>query len=71
MKNLEGSVGGRRKLKEVMNFIDKVRRGDVVVEGESRSGAGGFSAALLGKGELSDTLTKCYGDDEMLTGTDP
>ncbi|KAH8891405.1 hypothetical protein GQ53DRAFT_824006 [Thozetella sp. PMI_491] len=50
LKSLEASVGGRRKLREVMNFIDKVRRGDIVVEGEGRSGAGGFSAALLTKG---------------------
>ncbi|KAI1337488.1 dynamin family protein [Xylariaceae sp. FL0016] len=50
MKDLESSIGGRRKLREVMNFIDKARKGDVVVEGEIRSGAGGFSAALLEKG---------------------
>jgi replication fork clamp-binding protein CrfC len=53
MKNLENGVGGRRKLKEVMNFIDKARKGEVAVEGESRSGAGGFSAALLAKGKVS------------------
>lgn len=52
MKNLENAVGGKRKLKEVINYIDKARKGDVVVEGESRSGAGGFSAALLAKGML-------------------
>ncbi|KAI1075854.1 dynamin family protein [Whalleya microplaca] len=50
LKELETTVGGRRKLKEVMTFVDKARKGDVIVEGESRSGAGGFSAALLGKG---------------------
>lgn len=50
MKDLETRVGGRRKLREVMNFIDKARKGDIVVEGESRSGAGGFSAELLAKG---------------------
>lgn len=47
---LESSVGGRRKLKEVMTFVDKARKGDIVVEGDGRSGAGGFSAALLGRG---------------------
>lgn len=52
LKNLENAVGGKRKLKEVMNYIDKARSGDVVVEGESRTGAGGFSAALLSKGML-------------------
>ncbi|KAI0381745.1 dynamin family protein [Hypomontagnella monticulosa] len=50
MKDLETAVGGRRKLKEVMNFVDKARKGDVVVEGDNRSGAGGFSAELLAKG---------------------
>ncbi|KAI1814542.1 mitochondrial dynamin GTPase [Poronia punctata] len=50
LKELETSVGGKRKMKEVMNFIDKARKGDVVVEGESQSGAGGFSADLLTKG---------------------
>ncbi|PNY18336.1 Protein msp1, mitochondrial [Tolypocladium capitatum] len=48
--HLESTVGGRRKLKEVMSFVDKSRKGDIVVEGDGRSGAGGFSAALLGKG---------------------
>ncbi|OLN95442.1 Protein msp1, mitochondrial [Colletotrichum chlorophyti] len=47
LKGIEDTVGGRRKLKEVMNFVDRARKGDVVVEGDSRSGAGGFSAALL------------------------
>ncbi|KAI1391074.1 dynamin family protein [Hypoxylon trugodes] len=51
MKDLEATVGGRRKLKEVTTFVDKARRGDVLVEGESRSGAGGFSAELLAKGQ--------------------
>ncbi|KAI3324926.1 mitochondrial dynamin GTPase [Xylariaceae sp. AK1471] len=50
LKDLETTIGGKRKLKEVMNFIDKARKGDIVVEGESQSGAGGFSAALLSKG---------------------
>lgn len=51
MKRLEDTVGGRRKLKEVMVFVDKARKGEIMVEGDGRSGAGGFSAALLGKGE--------------------
>ena len=50
--SLEASVGGRRKLREVMSFVDKARKGDIVVEGDGRSGAGGFSAALLGTGKL-------------------
>jgi hypothetical protein len=51
MKRLEDTVGGRRKLKEVIAFVDKARKGEIVVEGDGRSGAGGFSAALLGKGK--------------------
>ncbi|KAK4219458.1 P-loop containing nucleoside triphosphate hydrolase protein [Rhypophila decipiens] len=50
MKNLENTVGGKKKLKEVMNFVDKARKGDIIVEGEMRNGAGGFSAALLARG---------------------
>ncbi|KAK0719837.1 P-loop containing nucleoside triphosphate hydrolase protein [Lasiosphaeris hirsuta] len=50
MKNLENVVGGKKKLKEVMTFVDKARKGDIVAEGETRNGAGGFSAALLAKG---------------------
>ena len=52
LKQLEAQVGGRRKLKEVMSFVDKARRGDAIVEGDSRSGAGGFSASLLSRGKL-------------------
>ncbi|KAF0331626.1 dynamin GTPase [Colletotrichum asianum] len=50
LKGIEDTVGGRRKLREVMNFVDRARKGDVVVEGDGRSGAGGFSAALLARG---------------------
>jgi len=50
MRSLENAVGGRRKLKEVMTFVDRARKGDVTVEGEGHSGAGGFSAALLQRG---------------------
>lgn len=44
-------VGGRRKLRDVMAFIDRVRSGQVVLEGDGVGGAGGFSAALLKKGK--------------------
>lgn len=56
MKNLENTVGGKKKLKEVMSFVDKARKGDIYVEGETRNGAGGFSAALLAKGAIYYTL---------------
>lgn len=49
-KGLETAVGGRRKLKEVINYIDKARKGDLIVEGDGQTGAGGFSASLLSKG---------------------
>jgi GTP-binding protein EngB required for normal cell division len=50
VKHLEDQVGGRKKVKDVMSFIDRVRNGSVVLEGDGVGGAGGFSAALLSKG---------------------
>jgi replication fork clamp-binding protein CrfC len=49
LKQLEEKVG-RRRLKDVTSFIDRVRKGDVVLEGDGSGGAGGFSSALLQKG---------------------
>ncbi|GES59113.1 mitochondrial dynamin GTPase [Aspergillus terreus] len=51
-KRVEDSVG-KRKLKDVMSFVDRVRKGDVVIEGDGAGGAGGFSSALLAKGRES------------------
>lgn len=51
MKHVEEQIG-KRKLKDVMSFIDRVRKGDVVLEGNGAGGAGGFSAALLERGKL-------------------
>lgn len=50
VKSVEEVVGGKRKLKDVMSFVDRVRKGEVVLEGDGTGGAGGFSAALLKKG---------------------
>ena len=50
VKNVEKVVGGRKKLRDVMSFVDKARKGDVFIEGDSSLGAGGFSSALLQKG---------------------
>jgi len=50
VKHLEDQVGGRKKVKDVMSFIDRVRTGQVVLEGDGVGGAGGFSSALLAKG---------------------
>jgi replication fork clamp-binding protein CrfC len=49
-KQLEDSIGNK-KLKDVMGFVDRVRKGDIVLEGERRGGAGGFSSALLQRGK--------------------
>lgn len=50
VKHVENEVGGRKKLRDVMGFIDRVRSGQVVIEGDGIGGAGGFSSALLEKG---------------------
>lgn len=50
MKHVEQTVGGKRKLKDVMGFVDKARRGEVEVVGDGASGAGGFSSDLLQRG---------------------
>ena len=52
-KSVETSVGGRKKMKDVMGYIDRVRKGEVVLEGDGVGGGGGFSAALLAKGGVS------------------
>ena len=57
-KHVEEAVGSRRKLKDVISFIDRVRRGEVVLEGDGTGGAGGYSAALLSKGNLAPSCTK-------------
>lgn len=49
LKGVE-EVVGKRKLKDVMSFVEKARKGEVVLEGDGTGGAGGFSAALLRKG---------------------
>lgn len=67
LNNLEKTVGGRRKLKEVMSFVDKCRKGDIIVEGEGRMGAGGFSAALLEKGECLFSQIWSLPRNKMLT----
>lgn len=51
-RSVQDQVGGRKKLKDVMSFIDRARTGEVKVEGADSGGAGGFSAALIKKGEL-------------------
>ncbi|KAH8801545.1 P-loop containing nucleoside triphosphate hydrolase protein [Xylogone sp. PMI_703] len=48
-KRVEEQVG-RRKLRDVIAFVDRARNGDVNIEGDGSTGAGGFSSALLAKG---------------------
>jgi pimeloyl-ACP methyl ester carboxylesterase len=47
-------MGGKKKVRDVTAFIDRVRSGQVVLEGDGVGGAGGFSAALLHKGSSQD-----------------
>ncbi|KAI9711751.1 MAG: dynamin-like GTPase mgm1 [Bogoriella megaspora] len=50
IKHAEGEIGGRRKMKDVLAFIDRAKSGEILLEGDNTAGAGGFSAALLKKG---------------------
>ncbi|KAL9127883.1 MAG: hypothetical protein Q9217_003319 [Psora testacea] len=50
LKTVENTVGGKKKLKDVMTFIDRVKRREVLLEGNGVGGAGGFSADLLARG---------------------
>lgn len=50
IKVVEDQMGGRKKYRDVVSFIDRVRKGEIILEGNSGGGAGGFSAALLAKG---------------------
>lgn len=53
LKRVEGDVGGGKKLRDVMGYVDRARNGEVIVEGDGASGAGGYSAALLQKGKCT------------------
>lgn len=59
-KVVEEQVGGRKKLKDVLGFIDRVRKGEIVVEGDRVGGAGGYSAALLSRGKSSHLSADSY-----------
>lgn len=50
-KHVEETVG-KRKLRDVMSFVDRVRKGEVFLEGDGTGGAGGFSSALLSTGTI-------------------
>lgn len=59
LKSVEAEMGGKKKLKDVMSFIDRVKKGDVVLEGNAGGGAGGFSAALLARGKSYSQMACC------------
>ena len=48
-KQVETQIGGK-KLKDVIAFIERIRQGQIYLEGDGIGGAGGFSSALLAKG---------------------
>lgn len=52
-RSVEEVVGGRKKLRDVIGFIDRVRKGEIILEGDRAGGAGGYSAALLARGQPS------------------
>lgn len=54
---VENQVGGKKRLKDVVAFIDRVRKGEIVLEGDGAGGAGGFSSALLSRGKSYDHTT--------------
>lgn len=56
--SVEKEVGGKGRLKDVIGFIDRVRKGEVVIEGDGAGGGGGFSSALLRKGVSDSVLSK-------------
>jgi len=56
IKATEATIGGRKKARDVMAFIDRVKSGQVVLENDGIGGAGGFSAALLAKGKCPRLL---------------
>lgn len=57
----EQEVGGKKRLRDVIAFIDRVRKGEVVLEGDGAGGAGGFSAALLKRGTQPQVTRFCMG----------
>lgn len=66
VKTVENSIGGKQKLKDVTSFIDRIRTGEVVLEGDGVGGAGGFSSALLAKG-ISNPPLPTYFPCPLLT----
>ncbi|KAI5309868.1 dynamin-like GTPase mgm1, partial [Ascosphaera atra] len=55
LHSVEAEIG-KRKLKDVMGFIEKVRKGEVILEGDATSGgAGGFSSSLLKKEQSTNS----------------
>jgi dynamin-like GTPase MGM1, mitochondrial len=53
VKSVEETVGGRKKLRDIIAFVDRARKGEIAVDGDGVGGAGGYSAALLQKGKTA------------------
>jgi len=67
-KQMEATVGDRRKLRDLMSFIHKARCGEVQVDNDAAaiSGAGGFTADLLQTGKcLPLVCPKRFWVDEL------
>ena len=68
---LQDAVGGKRRLKDVVAFVDRARKGDVVLEGDGTGGAGGYSAALLQKGILRRRLISPFSPSSPFVSPSP
>jgi hypothetical protein len=66
VKSVEETVGGRKKLRDVMSFVDRARKGETVVEGDGVGGAGGYSAALLQKGKQAFAISSGWHSIDMM-----
>ena len=49
-----------------MAFVDRARKGELVVEGDGVGGAGGYSAALLQKGRTSFAIPSKWCSIDMI-----
>ena len=71
VKAVETQVGGRKKLRDVTAYIERVRKGDVVVEGDGVGGGGGFSSALLAKGMKSPNSCNLFATTLVIPKSQP
>lgn len=55
VKSVEDTVGGRKKLKDVIAFVSRARKGKIAINRDGVGSASGYSAALLQKGKIACT----------------